>query len=357
MVPVFVLKRQRHLPLPKPDIRFIQESRIPASLKSSISEFPPHIVAAVGPNQHLITAQLIRSYLLPRAADAHKGSTGHLLVIAGSIGKTGAASMTSMSALRVGAGLVTLGIAASLNAVLEGQILEAMTVPLPETGSGLLGLSALQAIRRELVGKKCLAMGPGLGQAADTRKLIIQLLLENELPVVLDADAINNLAGDIEYLKNAKGPVVITPHPGEMARFLRTGVKEIQQDRVNCAREVAVNNGVHVVLKGAATIVAHPDNRVFINGTGNSGMASAGMGDILTGLIAGLIAQGLTPAAACHAGVYLHGAAADRLAKAIGPYGYLASDVMKAIPGEIKKISCLSIREIENIVETAPDAG
>jgi NAD(P)H-hydrate epimerase len=261
-----------------------------------------------------------------------------LLVIAGSIGKTGAAALTSMSALRTGAGLVTLGVAESLNAALEGRMLEAMTAPLPESGSGVLGESAFNAIQQELPGKRCLALGPGLGQAAETKKLICKIIRQSEIPVVVDADGLNNLAGELKHFKKASAPIILTPHPGEMARLLDTRVSKVQQNRIKCAREFSVQYNVHVVLKGARTIIAHPDGRVFINPTGNAGMASGGMGDVLTGVIAGLIVQGLTPEAACHAGVYLHGAAADSLVEDMGPYGFLAGDVMKTIPGEIKKI-------------------
>jgi hydroxyethylthiazole kinase-like uncharacterized protein yjeF len=308
------------------------------SLKIVDIGIPPHIVAAVGPRHFLITAQLIRTYLIPRPAQAHKGSTGHLLVVAGSTGKTGAAAMTSMAALRTGAGLVTLGVAESLNTALEGRMLEAMTVALPESGSGILGESALSAIQKELPGKRCLALGPGLGQAAETKKLIRKIIRQSEIPIVVDADGLNNLAGDMQGLAEAKAPIVLTPHPGEMARLLDTKVSNVQQNRIQCAREFSIRYNVHIVLKGAATIIAHPDGRVYINATGNPGMASGGMGDVLTGVIAGLIVQGLTPEAACHAGVYLHGAAADSLVVNMGPYGYLAGDVMKIIPCEIKKI-------------------
>jgi NAD(P)H-hydrate epimerase len=299
---------------------------------------PPHIVTAVNPGQFLITEPLIASYLSPRPMDAHKGSTGHLLVIAGSTGKTGAASMTSMSALRAGAGLVTLGVAESLNSILEVQVLEAMTVPLPECRRGVLGDSALDAIRKELHGKRSLAIGPGLGQDVETKKLVRAIIQDSEIPVVVDADGLNCMAGAVNILKKARSQIVLTPHPGEMARLLKTSAGDVQQDRITCAREFAVDNNVHVVLKGARTVISHPDGRVFINPTGNAGMAAGGMGDVLTGLIAGLIAQGLPPEAACHTGVYLHGTAADSLVEEKGPYGYLASEVMNAIPGEIKKL-------------------
>ena len=299
---------------------------------------PPYIVETVGPRHFLITADLIKSYVTARAGDAHKGTTGHLLVVAGSPGKTGAASMTSISALRAGAGLVTLGIGQSLNAILEAQMLEAMTVPLPESQDGVLGESAFGAIQKLMPGKKCLALGPGLGQASETRKLVQRLIKESRIPVVVDADGINNLAGHEQILKSARVPIVLTPHPGEMARLLDVNVSKIQKDRINSARNVAVNLNIHVVLKGARTVIAHPDGRIFINATGNPGMASGGMGDVLTGISAGQIVQGLSAEFAAHAGVYIHGAAADSLAQSMGPYGYLAGEVMRAIPSEISKI-------------------
>ena len=299
---------------------------------------PPYIVQSVNPKQFLLTADLIKSYLTPRAEDAHKGTTGHLLVVAGSTGKTGAASMTSISALRAGAGLVTLAIGQNLNAVVEAQMLEAMTFPLPENRDGVLGESAFETIQELMSGKKCLAIGPGLGQASETRKLVHKIISASQIPVVVDADGINNLTGQVQILKNASIPIILTPHPGEMARLLNVKVINIQQDRINCARSVAVDLNVHVVLKGARTVIAHPDGRVFTNATGNAGMASGGMGDVLTGIIAGLIVQGFSPESAAHTGVYLHGAAADTLARTTGPYGYLAGDVMHAIPGEIKQI-------------------
>ncbi|MGB5746490.1 MAG: NAD(P)H-hydrate dehydratase [Desulfobacterales bacterium] len=299
---------------------------------------PPHIVEEVMPRQWLLTKDRIQSCLTPRMPDAHKGTTGHLLVIAGSPGKTGAAAMTAISALRSGAGLVTLGIAETLNPVLESQVLEAMTAPLPETQPGVLDESALDPIINLMEGKKCVAIGPGLGPAEKTQNLVLKLVKSAPIPLVVDADGLNSLAGHAQILKNARAPVILTPHPGEMARLMDTGVSAVQQDRIKCAREFAGGFNVHLILKGARTVIAHPDGRVFINPTGNAGMASGGMGDVLTGIIAGLIVQGLSPEYACRAGVYLHGAAADSLAQSMGPYGYLAGDLMGAIPGEIKNL-------------------
>jgi NAD(P)H-hydrate epimerase len=301
---------------------------------------PLPIVEAVKPRQRLLTGDLIQSWLAPRAPDAHKGTTGHLLVIAGAPGKTGAAAMACMAALRSGAGLVTLGIARSLNAVLETQILEAMTAPLPETPAGVLGESAFEIIRNLMDGKRCVALGPGLGQAEETRRLVHKIVESSPIPIVIDADGLNNLAASPRILEGACAPVILTPHPGEMARLADIPTGTVQQDRIKCARDFATAYNVHVILKGAHTLIAHPDGQVFINPTGNAGMASGGMGDVLTGMIAGLITQGIAPPEACRVGVYLHGAAADSLAQKMGPYGYLAGDVMEAIPGEIKKIVC-----------------
>ena len=300
---------------------------------------PPHIAHDIGPLQYLLTPDLIRAVFSPRPSDAHKGHTGHLLVIAGSTGKTGAAVMTATSAMRSGAGLVTLGIPASLNPILEAQVIETMTEPLPETVNGILDDTSVNRIMDLLSDKKCLAIGPGIGTAPETQKLFKNLLQENTKPVVIDADGLNILAGHIEILKDLNTPVVLTPHPGEMARLIRTTSTDVQKDRIKCARDFSAKFNVNVVLKGARTVVAHPDGRVFINPTGNPGMASGGMGDVLTGIIAGFIAQGHSPELAAHAGVYLHGAAADSLAKNKGPFGYLATDVMDTLPEVIKTLA------------------
>jgi NAD(P)H-hydrate epimerase len=299
---------------------------------------PGAVVQAVGPKQFLLTSEQIRNYLQPRSADMHKGRTGHLLVIAGSPGKTGAAAMTAMSAMRAGAGLVTLGIAESLNPILETQVLEVMSAPLPENQNGVLGNTAFEDIKRMEAGKACLAIGPGIGQAEETRNLVKKIISQSQIPVVIDADGLNIIAGQTQLLKNSKCPAVLTPHPGEMARLMDITPAEVQQNRLQCARDFATNFKVHLVLKGAATVIAHPDGSAYMNPTGNPGMASGGMGDVLTGVLAGFITQGFTPEAAAHAAVYLHGAAADTLAKTIGPVGYLASEVMNAIPAEIKKL-------------------
>jgi NAD(P)H-hydrate epimerase len=300
---------------------------------------PAHIVEKVAPKQFLLRSEDIRSYIKPRAQNTHKGRTGHLLILAGSPGKTGAAVMSASAAMRAGAGLVTLGVPQGLEPLVAARSLEVMTAALPEADGAVPGDVSLDAILRLLDRKSCLALGPGMGQSNQTRSLILQLMQQCQLPLVIDADGLNNLVGATDALQAYAGPVIITPHPGEMARLIEKDISAVQEDRVRRAREFAQTFGVHVVLKGAATVIAHPDGFVFTNPTGNPGMASGGMGDVLTGLIAGFIVQGYPVEASCHLGVYLHGAAADTLLTQKGPWGFLASDLLDRIPAEISVVS------------------
>jgi len=299
---------------------------------------PPIIAEAVGARCRLLTATDIAGRLPRRQLTAHKGTTGHVMVVAGSLGKTGAAAMTALSAMRAGAGLVTLAVAKSLNPVLEPQVTEVMTSPLPETVDGTLDETALDRILSLAADKKCIALGPGLGTAEETSNLVRRLVAESPVPLVIDADGLNCLAGGLDAVANARVPVVLTPHPGEMSRLSGVSSAEIQADRVGSARSFAMKCGVFLVLKGAATVVAASDGTCFINPTGNPGMASGGMGDVLTGLIAGLLAQGATPLDAACTGVFLHGRSADVLAGGIGPFGYLATEVMAEIPARLAEL-------------------
>jgi hydroxyethylthiazole kinase-like uncharacterized protein yjeF len=298
---------------------------------------PPVIAATVDPKQQLITATDVQAVLGQRQPDMHKGGAGHVLVVAGSTGKTGAAAMTATSAMRSGAGLVTLGIPRSLNPILEAQVIEAMTVPLVDNGHGYLGPESFDTILEHSNGKACLAIGPGLGTASATTELVHRIITEIDLPVVVDADGLNHLAADMSVLKKRTQPVVLTPHPGEMARLIYGDTASVQADRIGTARRLATQYGCLVVLKGARTIIADGNGRAWINPTGNAGMAAGGMGDVLTGMIAGLSAQGKAPLASAIAAAYLHGLAADILMQK-GPYGYLATEVMHAIPQAIRKV-------------------
>jgi ADP-dependent NAD(P)H-hydrate dehydratase / NAD(P)H-hydrate epimerase len=298
---------------------------------------PPTMAQPAGVRQQLILGTSIQTILGHRAADTHKGGTGHVLVIAGSKGKTGAAGISATSALRAGAGLVTLGVPESLSPILESLFVETMTVPLPDQGTGLLLEEAFDAIVQAAVAKQSLALGPGLGTASHTRNLTARIIREIDLPMVIDADGLNNLAGHMGGLKARKSTTVLTPHPGEMARLTGLSTFEIQKDRLAAARRLAEETRTHVVLKGARTVVADPEGRIWINPTGNPGMAAGGMGDVLTGIIAGLLAQGCPASEACRAGVYLHGMAADILAQRT-PRGFLATEVMDTVPQAIQRV-------------------
>lgn len=300
---------------------------------------PPHIPASVLPRQSLLTRTRVRQYFhRGRPMDAHKGHTGHVLAWCGSAGKTGAAALTAAAAMHTGAGLVTLAVPAGVHTNIENLVLEAMSHSLPESQPGVYGADCLESLQHLMKDKKCFALGPGIGTADDTRTLLRDLLPGVTIPMVIDADGLNLIARDIRVLKTLSASAVLTPHPGEMARLSGRTVAQIQADRIQSARDFAVDCQVHLVLKGARTVVAHPDGRVWVNPTGNSGMASGGMGDVLTGMIAGFIAQGFAPEAAAHAGVFLHGAAADTLAAQKGPWGYLASEVSRQVPAQIRAL-------------------
>jgi hydroxyethylthiazole kinase-like uncharacterized protein yjeF len=281
----------------------------------------------------LAEARELRGLLPLRPVGSHKGNFGHLLVLAGSEGKTGAAAMTSEAALRAGAGLVTLGIPASLNDILEVKLTEAMTLPLPEAAPArALGRAALNPILKFLDQKFTLALGPGLGTHPETRDLVCCLVHDLPQPMVVDADGVNNLDAGPSCLEGAAGPRILTPHPGEMARLLGLTVPEVQARRLDLARETAARFGITLVLKGAQTVVAAPDGRASLNSTGNPALASGGTGDVLTGLIGGFLAQGLAPWDAARLGVYLHGLAADFFVSQHGPRGLIAGDLLQVFP-------------------------
>ena len=283
----------------------------------------------------LVEKNEIAACFSPRGFQSHKGSYGHLLVIAGSAGKTGAAALCANAAMRCGTGLVTLGIAKSLNKRLEPQVIEPMTHPLPEKEKGILSDNCFDEIQTLLKGKQALAIGPGLGTRNPTKKLVHKLIEKSEMPLILDADAINCIADNLTILKKKKAPAILTPHPGEMARLCNLPTSDIQEDRVGIASQFAKNHDTILVLKGAQTVVSLPDGRSFICPTGNPGMASGGMGDVLTGMIAGFFAQGFSPEKASLAGVFIHGMCADILAKEMGAFGFLATDMIQMIPKTI----------------------
>jgi NAD(P)H-hydrate epimerase len=279
-----------------------------------------------------------------RAATLHKGQAGHVAVVAGSRGMSGAAVLCGWGALRGGAGLVRVYCPTSTQAIVASSEPSLMTVGLPEDADGRLTCEGVSA-RVDLAWPTVLAIGPGLGQALALPDLIALLLRQFPGPTVLDADGLNNAAalGARLWESRASLPTVVTPHPGEMARLRRAaGLPELsgrdEETRLQSAHEYAVRTGFTVVLKGHRTVVCAP-TEAYVNQTGNPGMATGGMGDVLTGLIAALLAQGLPAFDAARLGVYVHGLAADRCAQQIAPVGYLAREVAEALPGALAEQS------------------
>jgi NAD(P)H-hydrate epimerase len=305
----------------------------------------PIVVAPIGSPEAAIVSRLgidwagssLALAQTPRAAAANKGNFGHVLVVGGTFGsaggKAGAPSMTALAALRAGAGLVTAAVPKPALPVVSSFAAELMTWPLKSTDAGQIATKNLEAdeLSQFTAGKTVLAIGPGLGQSAETVKFTTGLLSATQMPAVIDADALNILAAKPVLLaKLAKGrTLVLTPHPGEMARLAGCTVTEVQADRLNVARSFAERMGVILVLKGARTLIAHPDGRVAVNTSGNPGMAKGGSGDLLTGLIAGLLAQYPSdPAHAVEAAVYLHGLAADLAVRDSDEHTLLATDCL-----------------------------
>jgi len=286
---------------------------------------------------HLITARQFAQLPLRRDPQAHKGSYGHALLVAGSRGKTGAAVLAGKAALRTGAGLVTVATPASVLSLVAVPVPECMTEPLAETDSGTVSKQALDygRFQRLLEGKNVLALGPGLSTHPQTVEFVRLLLKEVELPLVLDADALNALVGALECLKQRKSrTVVLTPHPGEMARLLGVSSDEVQRNRVEVAQRFARDFDAFVILKGFRTLVAAPDGSVYVNPTGGPGLAKGGAGDVLTGVVAGALAQFADAAVTdiLSLAVYLHGSAGDCATAERGEQSLLAGDIIESLP-------------------------
>jgi len=289
-------------------------------------------------NSELLTLAGISKKLFFRKPSSHKGSFGHLLVIAGSPGMTGAASLTALSALRVGTGLVTLGIPEDLNPILETKLTEVMTLPLPQSKDKTLCKEGFEKIKDFSQKCKAMAIGPGISSTKQTKELISTIIDQLDVPLVIDADGINVLAGELSLLRKYKASLIITPHPGEMSRLVGASVEEIQKDRIGSTIALARSIGAIVVLKGARTVIASKEGNSWVNLTGNPGMATGGSGDILTGIIGGLLTQKLSCLEAAKTGVYLHGYAADLAAQKKGEISLIASDTLETIPEAIRRI-------------------
>jgi hydroxyethylthiazole kinase-like uncharacterized protein yjeF len=278
--------------------------------------------------------------ILPeRKPDAHKGDYGKLFVLAGSTGLTGAASMSSLAALKCGAGLVVLGCPASLNHIFEMKLTEVMTKPLPDVGKrGNLALRGMGEIRQQIEWADAVAIGPGIGTHHETVELIQRLATQVDKPMVIDADGLNILAKNPSLLKEHKGPLVISPHPGEFARLTGKNIDEILENRLELASQFAQEFNLTIILKGAPSIIANPEGYQYINSTGSEGMATAGSGDVLTGLIGGFLAQGVEITDAAVLAAYVHGLAGDEAAGIYGTRAMVAGDILESISEALLKM-------------------
>jgi ADP-dependent NAD(P)H-hydrate dehydratase / NAD(P)H-hydrate epimerase len=297
-----------------------------------------------GPHIELLTPEQVRTLINPRPADSHKGDFGRLTVIAGSRGKTGAAHLAAMGALRSGAGLVTVATPQSCLPIIAAMAPEFMTEPLAETAEG--GVSAAAVERVLQLSHEVVVCGPGMGRTADVRAFVRALLDRATSPLILDADAVTVLADEPGGLVGGEErDVIITPHPGEMARLIGASVEDVQANRIDVATDFATTHHVYVVLKGHRTVIATPEGRIFINPTGNAGMATGGTGDVLAGMIGAWLAQLLDAEAACRLAVFLHGVAGDIAEVEEGQVAMTATDVLANIGAALKQLTANAKQE------------
>ena len=311
--------------------------------------FPTDLEALNTADTFVITCDDVRDVLPRRKSETHKHAVGKVFGLVGSVGLTGAGVMVGQAAMRTGAGAVILGVPSSLNLIYETKLTEVMTIPLPETRDGTLSLAVLLDIQKYFEWTDILVMGPGVSKNAETAQLIHKILRSHDGPMLVDADALNAIAELPDILKECQGEVVLTPHHGEFSRLTRFSDADIAKDRVEMARRYATENKVTLVLKGSPTVIASKEGKVYLNVHGNPGMATAGTGDVLTGIISALLAQKLKPLDAAIAGVYLHSVAGDIGLESKGLYSLIASDLIDLLPAAFKKIENGEIAEFERL--------
>jgi NAD(P)H-hydrate epimerase len=300
---------------------------------------PPALLAEA-PGVTYVDAAYGASLLRPQTRTAHKGCNGHALIVAGSVGKSGAAAMAANSAVRGGAGLVTLVTPAVIHQILEIKTTEAMTLPVASSTSGSFASGAARQIISYAAGKSVMALGPGVGSDPAAVEVVREIVGAAELPLVIDADGLNAIAGNNGQIAEHKAPfIIMTPHPGEMARLTNKSVANIEADRLESARSFARQHQVYLLLKGARTVIATPDGELAVNASGNPGMATGGSGDVLTGVITALVSQGYEPFAACCLGAFIHGLAGDMVAAQKGEIGMNATDIQEMLPLAFKRLT------------------
>src|ERR1700722_720832 len=303
---------------------------------AQIGSPPEAIVSSL--QLHVITPSDFAPLIGPRPTDSNKGSYGHVLVVGGSRGKAGSVAMAGMAALRAGAGLATVATAESVLPTVAGFHPELMTELLVETAEGTISAMAIERLDTLMKGKSILAIGPGISRFPETSDLVRTLVRKGGVPIVLDADGLNAFEGRAEDLKGNGGLLVITPHPGEMARLVGCSVADVQADRLGVARKFAQEHELIVVLKGNRTLVVQPDGEAWVNMTGNPGMSTGGTGDILTGMVAAFIAQNPNSALlAVSAAVHLHGLAGDVMRESVGEHSMVATDLLRGLPEAFRR--------------------
>jgi NAD(P)H-hydrate epimerase len=318
----------------------------PAHIFSSLTTGPTCVAEIGSPEEaivsslqlNVITARGFGPLIEPRKAESNKGNYGHVLVVGGSLGKAGSVAMAGMAALRAGAGLATIATAKSVLSTVAGFHPELMTEPLAETSAGTISASARERLGGLVKGKSVLAIGPGISRFPETSELVRTLVSKSEVPIVLDADGLNAFEGRTEQLSGKGRVLVITPHPGEMARLCGSTIADVQKDRLGVARRFAREHDLVVVLKGHRTLVVRPDGEAWVNTTGNPGMSTGGTGDILTGMVSGMLAQHPKDAvlAVC-AAVHLHGFAGDVMRESVGEHSMVATDLLKGLPEAFRR--------------------
>jgi hydroxyethylthiazole kinase-like uncharacterized protein yjeF len=300
---------------------------------------PPALLQGPGLKLELVEQGTVAPFFKKREKDSHKGTYGHLLVVSGSLGKTGAAALAGKAGLKMGAGLVTVATAASGLPAIARSMMELMTEPLAETPAKTIAREALSRVIELLKGKNGLLLGPGLSTQPSTAEFVLSLIPRIKIPSVIDADGLNILASNLEMLRRLRAPAVLTPHPGEFARLVGRSHADVLKYRLELAPAFAEKYGVHIVLKGYRTLTASPEGRVFVNPTGNPGMATGGSGDVLSGMIASQVIQEKDFLGAILSAVYVHGLSADIAAQRLGEKYLTAGDIIRCLPQALKAMA------------------
>lgn len=300
---------------------------------------PNFVYELMGIKTYYLESSDIKKRLPVRPFNAHKYSCGKIFALVGSPGLTGAATMSTLSAMKVGAGAVIAGIPKSLSPILEMKLTEVMKLPLPETNEHTISWSALDPIKEYIDWSDVIIIGPGLSKNQETKQVILNVIKNLNKKAVIDADGLYALVDNLDVLKGLHNEIVLTPHLGEFSRMTNLPVEKIEREKIDIARNFAIEHGVVLVLKGDTTVIANSEGEIFINSTGNPGMATAGSGDVLTGMIAGFMGQGLNATDAAICGVYLHGLAGDLARDKLGELPMMAMDILNAIPDAIRKVT------------------